>query len=177
MSLTPQPRVVSPVSSASSTPAARPASPISRSSSQSVPAATQRAATPTRSAAPYRPGFQPKGLYRPRTDEFLETRRTTSDVGRVERTRLERRLEKLISLHFPHPDKVKEKEAANGRPAAAQNRRASSFFDIDISSLKGKSASELWRGVVQSQANGKNDTRCMWFRNSCRRFLIDASVE
>ncbi|KAI0341775.1 hypothetical protein BDW22DRAFT_1331861 [Trametopsis cervina] len=92
-------------------------------------------------------------------------RRTRSDVGRVERTRLERRLEKLINLHFPHPDKVKDKEAElpSARPSVTQNRRASSFFDIDIASLKGKSAGDLWRGVVQSQTavskNSKNDVR------------------
>lgn len=86
-------------------------------------------------------------------------RRTRSDIGRVERTRLERRLEKLINLHFPHPDKA-EDQAANMRPSATQNRRMSGFFDIDISTLKGKSAGDLWRGVVQSQAAGvKNDIR------------------
>ena len=90
-------------------------------------------------------------------------RRTRSDVGRVERTRLERRLEKLINLHFPHPDAVKQKADIHGslgvgRPGAGGgsttlNRRASSFFDLDIGSLRGKSAGELWRGVV-SQAQG-----------------------
>lgn len=109
-------------------------------------------------------------MYRPRTDEFLEARRTRQDDGRVERTRLERRLEKLINLHFPHPDATttkeeagggKGKEVAGGRPAGmAPNRRASSFFDLDLSSIRGKSASELWRGVVQAQvAGGKNDIR------------------
>lgn len=118
--------------------------------------------TPTRTPAPYRPGFQPKGVYRPRTDEFLEARKGRSDVGRVEKTRLERRLEKLIQLHFPHPDsqraKEKEREAV-GRPGAGLNRRASSFFDMDFSSIRGKSAGDLWKGVVQSQAGGKSDIR------------------
>ena len=76
---------------------------------------------------------------------------------------MERRLEKLINLHFPHPDlkkeKEKEKEQATTRPAPVQNRRASSFFDIDIGSLRGKSAGDLWKGVVSAQAGGKNDIR------------------
>ncbi|GJE95157.1 FYVE-domain-containing protein [Phanerochaete sordida] len=131
-------------------------------STSSVTAVSGRA-TPgsrTRTPAPYRPGFQPKGVYRPRTDEFLEARKQNGDKDRVERTRLERRLEKLISLHFPHPDvKEKRKEQTLSRPQAAQNRRASSFFDIDIASLKGKSAGDLWKGVVQAQAGGKNDIR------------------
>lgn len=138
--------VVSPTASISSTPAP----------------SGQRSATPgsrSRTPAPYRPGFQPKGVYRPRTDEFLEARKQKNDVDRVERTRLERRLEKLINLHFPHPD---QKEQAGNRPAPApmQNRRASSFFDIDVSSLKGKSAGDLWKGVVSAQVSGKNDIRC-----------------
>ena len=104
-------------------------------------------------------------MYRPRTDEFLEARRQRNDKDRVERTRLERRLEKLVSLHFPHPDqKAKEKEKERGslgvRQAPAQNRRASSFFDIDIATLRAKSAGDLWKGVVQAQAaGGKNDIR------------------
>lgn len=67
------------------------------------------ASTPTRivAKAPYRPGFQPKGVYRPRTDEFNAARRIARDgepgagsQKRVERAKLERRLEKLIKLHF-----------------------------------------------------------------------------
>ena len=43
-----------------------------------------------------------------------------------------------------------------------QNRRASSFWDIDFSDLKNKSAGDLWREVLQTQASsqgGKNDIR------------------
>ncbi|KIP08146.1 hypothetical protein PHLGIDRAFT_69866 [Phlebiopsis gigantea 11061_1 CR5-6] len=133
-------------------------------SSSSTLAPVQRAPSApgvrSRTPAPYRPGFQPKGVYRPRTDEFLEARKQRNDQDRVERTRLERRLEKLISLHFPHPDQKKEKDSLSVRPGP--NRRASSFFDIDISTLKGKSAGDLWKGVVQAQAaGGKNDIRAL----------------
>lgn len=113
-----------------------------------------------RSPAPYRPGFQPKGVYRQRTDEFIEARAHSRDVGKIERTRLERRLEKLIQLHFPLPGQRKE-EAVQQRPMP-QNRRASSFWDLDFSDLKNKSAGDLWRGVLQTQASSqgtKNDIR------------------
>ncbi|CCM02068.1 uncharacterized protein FIBRA_04144 [Fibroporia radiculosa] len=118
-----------------------------------------------RSSALYRPGFQPKGVYRPRTDEFMEARNNHKDVGRVERTRLERRLEKLINLHFPlggHELKEKEKVSqVDERRSRQSNKRLSSIFDIDFSELRSKSASDLWRDVLQSQvAPGvKNDIR------------------
>ncbi|RDX56563.1 hypothetical protein OH76DRAFT_1336518 [Lentinus brumalis] len=128
----------------------------STSTSSAVPSASR---TPTRTPAPYRPGFQPKGVYRPRTDEFIEARNHSRDVGRIERTRLERRLEKLINLHFPPPGQRKL-EAPAPRPQQ-QNRRASSFWDLDLSDLRTKSAGDLWREVIQSQASqgGKNEIR------------------
>ncbi|THH20687.1 hypothetical protein EW146_g711 [Bondarzewia mesenterica] len=101
--------------------------------------------TSVRTTAPYRPGFQPKGVYRPLTDEFLVARRALHDVGRVERTRLERRLEKLISLHFG----AEAQKRANPRTQPA--RRSSSFFDIDIKDLRNMGAGDLWKGMIQSQ--------------------------
>ncbi|PSR94051.1 hypothetical protein PHLCEN_2v4479 [Hermanssonia centrifuga] len=134
--------------------------------------------TATRTSAPYRPGFQPRGVYRPRTDEFTEARRAKRDNGRVEQTRLERRMEKLINLHFPHPDSQSKETgydgAPNGRPSA-QNRRASSFFDLE--SIRGKSASDLWKGVVQGQASSKNDIRCkLVFDSFVREVTNDVPV-
>ncbi|TFY67446.1 hypothetical protein EVJ58_g1618 [Rhodofomes roseus] len=115
-----------------------------------------------RSPAPYRPGFQPKGVYRPRTDEFVEARKANRDVGRIERTRLERRFEKLMHLHFPsESQKEKEKLTSDKRPPPRPNKRLSSIFEMDFSELRSKSASDLWRDVVQSQvaSGGKNDIR------------------
>ncbi|KAI9446380.1 FYVE zinc finger-domain-containing protein [Lactarius indigo] len=101
-----------------------------------------RTSTLVRSSAPYRPGFQPKGVYRPLTDEFLEARREHRDSGRVEQTRLERRLEKLINLHFG--------EGADKRAPARskQVKRMSSIWELDIRSM---GPGDLWRGVLQSQ--------------------------
>ncbi|KZT11310.1 uncharacterized protein LAESUDRAFT_642177 [Laetiporus sulphureus 93-53] len=126
------------------------------------PSLTVSTRTTHRALAPYRPGFQPKGLYRPRTDEFVEARAAFRNVGRIERTRLERRLEKLINLHFPPEEqKAKEKAARPGDRLQAPKKRPSSIFDMDFSELRAKSATDLWRDVVQSQMTpaGKNDIR------------------
>ncbi|EGN96202.1 hypothetical protein SERLA73DRAFT_185829 [Serpula lacrymans var. lacrymans S7.3] len=69
------------------------------------------------------------------------------DVGRVERTKLERRMEKLIHLHFPL-DGVDS--ASHKRPT--ENRRSSSLFNLDLSDIKNLDAGDLWKGVLQSQA-------------------------
>ena len=146
---------------ASLSPSPSPALTPSTSTSSAAPSTSR---VPGRSPAPYRPGFQPKGVYRPRTDEFVEARKQSRDAGRIERTRLERRLEKLINLHFPPPGQRKS-EASDPR-LLQQNRRASSFWDLD---LKNKSASDLWREVVQSQGaqGGKNDIRGEPFWRVC----------
>ncbi|KAF5386824.1 hypothetical protein D9615_001622 [Tricholomella constricta] len=117
-----------------------------------------------RTQAPYRPGFQPKGLYRPLTDDFIALRRVKRDgegadgrgpgMKRVERTKLLRRLEKLIDLHFPPPSADISASAGRDkrRPgmgrASELNRRASSFFDFDIRNMSISDAGGLWRGVV-----------------------------
>lgn len=143
----------------------KPASPspsISGSSSRvdsPIPTSTPSATAAFK--ATYRPGFQPKGVYRPLTDEFLASRKRSRDAGRIELTRLERRFEKLVDLHFSTEDinvKGKEKPA----PAPVLQRRTSSFFE-DLSDLRSKSATELWRGVLESRAaaanGGKGDIR------------------
>jgi rabenosyn-5 len=86
---------------------------------------------------------------------------------RIERTKLERRLEKLIALHFPPigakkgadsplPPHIRKEKTA---PSAL--RRASSFFDIDkMKSLRLNDPGELLRGVIGGMdAGGKDDVR------------------
>jgi rabenosyn-5 len=111
-----------------------------------------RTGTLVRTRAPYRPGFQPPGFYRPLTDEFLEVRRSHRESGRVEQTRLERRLEKLINLHFGEGTDKR----APARPK--QVKRMSSIWELDIRNL---GAGDLWRGVIQSQvaSGSKADLR------------------
>lgn len=83
----------------------------------------------------------------------------------MERAKLERRLEKLIALHFPVENSAekgvgarKDEASVNGRGRGMEKRRASSFFNLD---LKNIDAGELWKGVLQSQMiQGSNgDTR------------------
>ena len=113
---------------------------------------SMRTGTLVRTPAPYRPGFQPRGFYRPLTDEFLEIRQSHRESGRVEQTRLERRLEKLINLHFG--------EGTDKRTPARpkQAKRMSSIWELDIRNL---GAGDLWRGVIQSQvaSGSKADLR------------------
>lgn len=94
-------------------------------------------------------------------------------MGRIERTKLERRLEKLIQLHFPPPSDgggtgVGKRPGATAA-AAGHNRRASSFFDLDFSDLRHIDPGELWRGVLQSQAGqgGKADIRGTFILRNC----------
>ncbi|KAG1868796.1 FYVE zinc finger-domain-containing protein [Suillus tomentosus] len=162
----PPPSSSAPVSATTSTSGSPAASTPSLPSTSSAPASSSaqiRTSTPTRSAAPYRPGFQPKGVYRPRTDEFSEYRTKRVDEGRIEQTKLERRLEKLIALHFPVENSLEKgvgarKDEVNVNGRGMEKRRASSFFNLD---LKNMDASELWKGVLQSQMiQGSNgDTR------------------
>ncbi|TFK42702.1 hypothetical protein BDQ12DRAFT_598244 [Crucibulum laeve] len=153
-----------------------------------------RSSTPSqnRISAPYRPGFQPKGVYRPLTDEFMAIRKAKRDgdsesggMKRVERTKLERRLEKLIALHFPSPVDEKSSDTlgvGKRRPGISatvgqENRRASSFFDLDnLRSMSINDAGDLWRGVL---SGGLVDTTKMDIRAAEQRITPwqdDASV-
>ncbi|KAJ3741755.1 FYVE zinc finger-domain-containing protein [Lentinula detonsa] len=96
-----------------STPTSAPA-PAPTPTSTSTPSAVSKLSKLPK--APYRPGFQPTGLTRFRTDEFLAARKVARDGPggrldkRVERTKLERRLEKIIRLHFPESDALLSKD-------------------------------------------------------------------
>ncbi|KAL1762268.1 hypothetical protein FB107DRAFT_285672 [Schizophyllum commune] len=133
----------------------------------STPQSINKPLPPTR-AAPYRPGFQPKGVYRPRTDEFLAHRKIAHDGNssvpgqeshkRIERTKLERRLEKLIALHFPPPGAAQDEKASLKAPNNL--RRRSSLFDMDFRSMSFSDASsELLRGVLESRQSQKDNIR------------------
>ncbi|PVF98902.1 FYVE-domain-containing protein [Serendipita vermifera] len=132
----------------------------SGSSASTIHPPSRPASTASRvvGATPYRHGFQPKGVYGMRTDEFVELRRAKRDAAKIEDRRLERRLEKLIDLHFlSGASKASNPPSPGGldpsKPPA--NRRQSSFFDFNLPDLKGKNASDLWRDVVDSAASSK----------------------
>ncbi|KAG6903181.1 hypothetical protein C0995_002724 [Termitomyces sp. Mi166 len=134
-----------------------PSPPHSPASAQ--PPSSITSPTPQRVQAPYRPGFQPKGLYRPLTDEFLALRRAKRDgdghdgrssgMKRIERTKMLRRLEKLIDLHFPeqNPSSTATLDR-HPRRQQGDHRRASSFFDFDIKKINISDPGGLLRGVV-----------------------------
>jgi len=119
----------------------------------------------SRKSAPYRPGFQPKGVYRPLTDEFLALRQSIHDgesdggMKRVERTKLERRLEKLISLHFPlhntaeHAKETIEHAVKPNPVIAGRNKSRISLFG-SFKSLSIQDAGDFWKEVV---SNGLGD--------------------
>ncbi|KAF6765087.1 hypothetical protein DFP72DRAFT_870078 [Ephemerocybe angulata] len=120
-------------------------------------------------SAPYPQGFQPKGASRHLTDEFLSLRRRKRDgegdagrMKRIEKTKLERRFEKLVNLHFPTPGSAEEKEQKLRQKAPdhrSMNRRASSFFDFDSIRSKKLDAGDLWRGVVTGNQDKARDIR------------------
>ena len=141
-----------------------------------------------RKTAPYPPGFQPKGVGRVLTDNFLSARRKKRDgdgdggMKRVERTKLERRLEKLINLHFPL--QTDGKGARDGplhektRPSR-ENRRASSIFDFQtLKNVNFNDASGLWKGVVSGglQDTTKTDIRG-WHLFQSMIFLCPISIQ
>ncbi|KAF4615391.1 hypothetical protein D9613_002945 [Agrocybe pediades] len=129
------------------------------------PQVSATSSAPSRKPAPYRPGFQPKGVYRPLTDEFLALRRSIHDgegetgIKRVERTKLERRLEKLISLHFPDQHELlrsKETTESSIRPSlsvSGRNKHRNSLFG-SFRNLSIQDAGDIWREVV---SNGLGD--------------------
>jgi hypothetical protein len=81
---------------------------------------------------------------------------------------LERRLEKLINLHFGEdPDKK-----PTSRPKQAKKKP--SIWELDIRSM---GPSDLWRGVIQNQvaAGVKADIRG-WFHTSMLRKRLTATV-
>ncbi|SOV06680.1 related to vacuolar segregation protein PEP7 [Ustilago sp. UG-2017a] len=95
----------------------------------------------------YRSGFQPKGVLRIRTSEFAELRRKGRSEGEMEEQRMDRRLAKLIAIHF---EPVSDTEKSSAGPAAKKSF-ASSFIDLDLdefkrdpSSVIRKGGSDLW---------------------------------
>ena len=115
-----------------------------------------------RTSAPYRPGFQPGGVRWPLTDDFIALRRAKQEGGghgsnKAERRKLERRLEKLIAIHFPLPSVDSEVTVRRGnvkeRPGVVlgrpENWRISSLVDFDARSITIKDT-VLWRGIFGS---------------------------
>jgi hypothetical protein len=77
-------------------------------------------------------------------------------MKRAEKRKLERRLEKLIAIHFPHPSgKTEDISTPRGkRPGAAvgtsENRGGSSLVGFDLGNMTLHDAGGLWRGLFGS---------------------------
>jgi hypothetical protein len=173
-----------PIISGISAPPSIVSSPISKTSSGSSnknteinlhPASTRPVGSPVAPAArnitPFRAGFQPRGHTRHRTDEFLAIRRVKRDgeekesggFKRVERTKLERRLEKIIALHFPldgishePPEKLASDKSRADLPR--NQRRPSSFFGLEnLRNIKVNEPNDLWRAIVSGGGLGESN--------------------
>ena len=106
------------------------------------PRSTTPVQTPPPGKTPYLPGFQPQGVYRVRTDELVKSRASKGEAKRLESGRINRRLEKLVNLHFPDP--------ASSPTAPTINRSSSNITLKDLASPRSVSAGDLWSTVRRS---------------------------
>jgi hypothetical protein len=89
-------------------------------------------------------------------------------MDRVERDKLQRRLEKLIDLHFPlHPPSPTPKSSVNTSGAPMRRpgsgsvthdlRRTSSIFDLDAyKNINLRDAGNLWKTVLKGNLKDGN---------------------
>lgn len=78
--------------------------------------------------APYRSGFQPKGVVRHRTDEFVALRAKRRVMTELDDQRMERRLEKL--LHIYSQGFEQESGTIASDPSSVWLRRGSMLLDV-----------------------------------------------
>ncbi|CAH7685597.1 FYVE zinc finger-domain-containing protein [Phakopsora pachyrhizi] len=74
------------------------------SRSQSSNSFLYNSITPVQQQTPFRPGFQPRGVYRDRTNDLISFRKLKQESKRLQESRLQKRLERLVDLHFPAHD-------------------------------------------------------------------------
>ncbi|GAA6006398.1 hypothetical protein JCM11491_004940 [Sporobolomyces phaffii] len=106
---------------ASPSPSPRPPASLVHHSSARSSRAPQapRAPSPRRHhRPPPPPPFQPLGVRRDRTLDFFDTRRQRRTEVQGQEERLERRLDKLLELHFPRPTKTTADHAASSSPSS-----------------------------------------------------------
>ena len=138
--------------------------------------ASPRSSAASRLSIPYRPGFQPRGVLRYLTDDFLALRTlkrdgadNTGGMKRVERNKLERRLEKLIDLHFPSrplDTTTSTLKRRQGSGIAKEIRRTASIFDLDAyKNINLRDAGDFWKNILTSSLgdNSKPDKRGAFF--------------
>ena len=90
-------------------------------------------------------------------------------MKRVERNKLERRLEKLIDLHFPSrplDTTTSTLKRRQGSGIAKEIRRTSSIFDLDAyKNINLRDAGDFWKNILTSSLgdNSKPDKRGAFF--------------
>lgn len=122
------------------------------------------------SRTPYRPGFQPKGVSRSRTEEFVVVRlgrEERREGRRGEEKRLARRLDKIIALHFTPRSVLDEREVKKSKTAVegerrrkeerpkGHHRRESSLVDDLL--VEGKSPRDVWKSWKERSFSGSNN--------------------
>lgn len=122
------------------------------------------------SRTPYRPGFQPKGVSRSRTEEFVVVRlgrEERREGRRGEEKRLVRRLDKIIALHFTPRSVLDEREVKKSKTAVegerrrkeerlkGHHRRESSLVDDLL--VEGKSPRDVWKSWKERSFSGSNN--------------------
>ncbi|PRQ73881.1 FYVE zinc finger-domain containing protein [Rhodotorula toruloides] len=105
-----------------------------------APYANSTTRQPQRGKMPYQAGFQPHGVRRDRSDEFFGQRKRCSEARKLDEGRLERRLEKLVALHFPSAGtEIKELSPKDSTLTTITSLR---------DTLRNRTAKELWRSVA-----------------------------
>ncbi|GAA5947238.1 hypothetical protein JCM3765_001585 [Sporobolomyces pararoseus] len=113
-------------------------SPVNGNSSTTIP----HSSTPTKRSrtvvVPYLESFQPVGVRRDRTEQFFENRRNKRREKLGEEERLERRMDKLLELHFP---------TSTATTSASSNPTPTSSTFSAFNSLPSltKSAKDFWK--------------------------------
>jgi len=93
----------------------------------------------------------------------------TGGMKRVERNKLERRLEKLIDLHFPSrplDTTTSTLKRRQGSGIAKEIRRTPSIFDLDAyKNINLRDAGDFWKNILTSSLgdNSKPDKRGAFF--------------
>ncbi|PLW12801.1 hypothetical protein PCANC_13164 [Puccinia coronata f. sp. avenae] len=97
------------------------------------------------SQVPFRSGFQAKGVYRDRTDELIAIRNSKQESKRLEEARLQKRLEKLIQLHFPYQPQPHHQSQELSHQNDQPERCSNSFANPPIINL-----SQMLFGIVKN---------------------------
>lgn len=131
--------------------------------------------------APYRPGFQAKGVYRDITENYTAARRGRGEARRLDEGRLQKRLDKLVELHFPHPAAaggVRTGAGASQPPSRRPRASLSSFSSLtSLSSLAAPSPANPSVSFLSRLASTSNSSAIRDTEQAIVRWQDDASAK